>query len=98
MIDLRSLRPLDVATLAGSVERTHRAVVVDEGWRTGGLNAEVAASITEACFYQLDAPVARVAGREVPIPYAKHLEEASIPQVGDIVAAAAELVAATGGS
>jgi pyruvate dehydrogenase E1 component beta subunit len=97
VIDLRALRPLDVTTLASSVDRTHRAVVVDEGWRTGGLNAEVAASITESCFYQLDAPVARVAGREVPIPYAKHLEDAAIPQVDDIVAAAAELVVSTGG-
>jgi pyruvate/2-oxoglutarate/acetoin dehydrogenase E1 component len=92
VIDLRSLRPLDLETLAGSVAKTHRFVVVDEGWRTGGLNAEIAASLTEACFWTLDAPAARVAGREVPIPYAKHLEDASVPQVDDIVAAAVKLV------
>ncbi len=97
VVDLRSLRPLDIDTLAESVQRTHRAVVVDEGWRTGGLNAELAASITERCFWTLDAPVARVAGREVPIPYAKHLEDAAIPQVDDITEAAARLVAETGG-
>lgn len=92
VIDLRSLRPLDRTTLRNSVERTHRAVVVDEGWRSGGLSAEVSASITEECFYSLDAPVARVAGVEVPIPYPRHLEEAAIPQVNDIVRAAAGLM------
>ncbi|HSL73835.1 MAG TPA: alpha-ketoacid dehydrogenase subunit beta [Ilumatobacteraceae bacterium] len=97
VVDLRSLRPLDVDTLAESVGRTHRAVVVDEGWRTAGLNAELAASVTERCFWTLDAPVARVAGREVPVPYAKHLEDAAIPQVADIVRAAERLVAETGG-
>ncbi len=88
VVDLRSLRPLDVGTLAGSVERTHRAMVLDEGWRTCGLNAEVAAAVTEQCFWTLDAPVERVAAVEVPVPYARHLEQASIPQVGDVVAAA----------
>ena len=88
VIDLRSLRPLDSATIRASVRRTHRALVVDEGWRTMGLSAEVAADISEACFYDLDAPVGRVAGVEVPIPYAAHLEAASIPQVRDIVEAA----------
>ncbi len=88
VIDLRSLRPLDRATLQRSVERTHRALVVDEGWRSVGLSAEVASSITESCFYTLDAPVGRLAAAEVPIPYAKHLEDAAIPQVDDIVAAA----------
>ncbi len=87
VVDLRSLRPLDSATIASSVGRTHRAVVVDEGWRTGGLSAELAAQVAEHCFYELDAPVARVAAAEVPIPYAKQLEEAAIPQVGDIVKA-----------
>jgi len=88
VVDLRSLRPLDVPTLAGSVERTHRALVLDEGWRTGGLNAEVAAAVTEECFWTLDAPVARLAAVEVPVPYARHLEEAAIPQVDDVVVAA----------
>ena len=95
VIDLRSLRPLDLPTIAESVQRTHRALVVDEGWRTGGLNAELAASITERCFWTLDAPVGRVAGLEVPIPYAKHLETAAIPQVADIAAAATALVGAS---
>lgn len=88
VIDLRVLRPLDVATIASSVRKTHRAVIVDEGWRTGGLSAEIAATITEQVFYELDAPPARVCSVEVPIPYAKHLEEAALPQVSGIVAAA----------
>jgi pyruvate dehydrogenase E1 component beta subunit len=87
VVDLRVLRPLDDETILGSVARTHRAVLVDEGWRSGGIAAEVAARISERCFWDLDAPVARVAGAEVPIPYAKHLEEAAIPQVSDVVAA-----------
>ena len=88
VIDLRSLRPLDDATLTDSVATTGRAVVVDEGWRSVGLGAEVAARITETCFYHLDAPVARICGAEVPIPYPAHLEQAALPQVADIVAAA----------
>ncbi|HEX6568739.1 MAG TPA: alpha-ketoacid dehydrogenase subunit beta [Acidimicrobiales bacterium] len=91
VIDLRTLRPLDTATILESVGRTHRAVVVDEGWRTGSLSAEVSAQITENAFYDLDAPVARVCSAEVPMPYARHLEEAALPQVADIVAAAKEL-------
>jgi len=92
VIDLRSLRPIDAPTIFESVQRTHRALVVDEGWRTGGLSAEIAAAIAETCFWTLDAPVARLAAAEVPIPYAKHLESAAIPQVDDIVAAAHHLV------
>ena len=88
VIDLRTLRPLDTETILASVARTHRAVVVDEGWRSGSLSAEISARITEGVFYDLDAPVARVCTAEVPIPYAKHLEEAALPQVPDIVAAA----------
>lgn len=87
VIDLRVLRPLDTATLAASVRKTHRAVVVDEGWKSGSLAAEVMARIMENCFYDLDAPVARVCSAEVPMPYAKHLEEAALPQVSKIVAA-----------
>jgi pyruvate dehydrogenase E1 component beta subunit len=93
VVDLRSLRPLDDATVRGSVARTHRAVVVDEGWRTGGLAAEVAARIAEQAFYDLDAPVERVCGKEVPVPYPKHLEDAALPQPPDIVAAAERTVA-----
>ena len=92
VIDLRTLRPLDAATIVDSVTRTHRAVVVDEGWRTGGLSAEVSARICEDAFYDLDAPVGRVCSAEVPIPYARHLEEAALPQVGSIVAAVQDVL------
>jgi pyruvate dehydrogenase E1 component beta subunit len=88
VIDLRTLRPLDVAAVAASVARTHRAVVVDEAWRTGSLAAEVSARIAEDSFYDLDAPVERVCSAEVPMPYARQLEEAALPQPADIVAAA----------
>ncbi|HET9076083.1 MAG TPA: alpha-ketoacid dehydrogenase subunit beta [Acidimicrobiales bacterium] len=88
VVDLRSLRPLDDATFVASASRTHRALVVDEGWRTGSLAAEVAARIQEQAFYDLDAPVARVCSAEVPMPYAKHLEDAALPSVGRVVAAA----------
>ncbi|HUJ64560.1 MAG TPA: alpha-ketoacid dehydrogenase subunit beta [Acidimicrobiales bacterium] len=87
VIDLRSLRPLDTATFVSSVVRTHRAVVVDEAWCTGSLAAEVSSRITEAAFYDLDAPVGRVCSAEVPMPYAKHLEDAALPQASDVVAA-----------
>ncbi len=80
VIDLRTLRPLDDATVIASVRRTHRAVVVDEGWRSGSLAAEVSARIMEQSFYELDAPVARVCSAEVPMPYARHLELAALPQ------------------
>jgi pyruvate/2-oxoglutarate/acetoin dehydrogenase E1 component len=85
VIDLRSLRPLDMETVLASVKRTHRAVIVDEGWRTGSLAAEVSARIMEGAFYELDAPVARVCSAEVPMPYAKHLEDAALPQPEAIV-------------
>jgi pyruvate/2-oxoglutarate/acetoin dehydrogenase E1 component len=87
VIDLRSLRPLDTATILGSVARTHRAVVVDEGWKTGSLAGEIAALLVERAFWELDAPVERVCTAEVPIPYARHLEIAALPKVEDIVAA-----------
>ncbi len=92
VVDLRVLRPLDTAAIVASVTKTRRAVVVDEGWKSGGISAEISARITEGCFYELDAPVARVCTREVPIPYPKHLEDAALPQVTAIVAAARELV------
>ena len=92
VIDLRSLRPLDDATIMGSVARTRRALIVDEGWRSGGLSAEISARIVEQVFYDLDAPPARLCGVEVPIPYPKHLEDASVPQVESIQAAARALV------
>jgi pyruvate dehydrogenase E1 component beta subunit len=91
VIDLRTLRPLDDATVIGSVRRTHRAVIVDEGWRSGSLAAEISARIVEQAFYELDAPVARVCSAEVPIPYAQHLEQAAIPQPEQVVAAVREM-------
>jgi pyruvate dehydrogenase E1 component beta subunit len=92
VIDLRVLRPLDTETLITSVRRTHRAVVVDEGWRSGSLSAEVSARIMEGAFYDLDAAVARVCTAEVPIPYPKHLEDAALPQPETIAAAAREVM------
>jgi pyruvate/2-oxoglutarate/acetoin dehydrogenase E1 component len=88
VLDLRSLRPLDEPAILASVAKTHRAVIVDEGWRTGSLSAEVSARIMEGAFYDLDAPVQRVCTAEVPIPYPKHLEDAALPQPEAIVAAA----------
>lgn len=88
VLDLRTLRPLDTAALVATVSATHRAVIVDEGWRSGGINAEITTRLVENCFYDLDAPVARVCTEEVPIPYAKHLEHAAVPQPDRIVAAA----------
>jgi pyruvate dehydrogenase E1 component beta subunit len=79
VVDLRVLRPLDEDTILASVRRTHRAVVVDEGWRSGSLAAEVAARISEQAFFDLDAPVARVCTAEVPLPYAHQLEDAALP-------------------
>ena len=88
VIDLRVLRPLDAETIVESVSRTHRAVVVDEGWRSGGISAELTARIVEGAFWELDAPIGRVCTEEVPIPYAAHLEAAALPSVERIVAAA----------
>lgn len=96
VLDLRTLRPLDDAAILASVTRTHRAVVVDEGWRSGSLSAEVSARITEQAFFDLDAPVARVCSAEVPIPYAKHLELAALPSEAKIVAAAKMTVDTSG--
>jgi len=88
VIDLRSLRPLDDATIMTSVNKTRRAVIVDEGWRSGSLAAEICTRIVEQAFWSLDAPLGRVCSAEVPIPYARHLENAAIPQTPTIVAAA----------
>ncbi len=92
VVDLRSLRPLDTDTIIESVARTHRLVVVDEGWKSVGLSAEIVAIVTEGALWELDAPVRRVCGVEVPVPYAKHMEDASVPQVPGIVAAVHEVV------
>ncbi|RSM85191.1 alpha-ketoacid dehydrogenase subunit beta [Kibdelosporangium aridum] len=92
VIDLRTLRPLDDETIIGSVRRTHHAVIVDEGWRSGSISAEISARITENAFFDLDAPVERVCSAEVPIPYAKQLEDAALPQPEAIVEAAIRAV------
>ena len=92
VVDLRVLRPLDIASVIASVARTHRAVIVDEGWKSGSLSAEIAARLAEDALYELDAPIRRVCSREVPVPYAAHLEEAALPAVGEIVTAARSLV------
>ena len=88
VIDLRVLRPLDTETVLASVAKTRRAVIVDEGWRSGSLSAEISARIMEGAFWELDAPVGRVCSAEVPIPYPHHLEEAALPQPSAIIAAA----------
>jgi pyruvate dehydrogenase E1 component beta subunit len=94
VIDLRTLRPLDMNTVLASVRKTRRVVVVDEGWRSGSLSAEILARIAESAFYDLDAPVSRVCSTEVPIPYPKHLEDAALPQPAAIVDAVRALVPA----
>jgi pyruvate dehydrogenase E1 component beta subunit len=96
VIDLRSLRPLDSATVLTSVAKTHRAVIVDEGWRMCSFAAEVSAQIMEGGFYSLDAPVARVCSAEVPMPYAKHMEDAALPQAATIVHTVREMLGTDG--
>jgi pyruvate dehydrogenase E1 component beta subunit len=91
VIDLRSLRPFDTATVAASVKKTNRLVAVEEGWPFAGIGSELAAVMMEECFDWLDAPVKRVAGKDVPLPYAANLETLAVPQVEDIVAAAREV-------
>jgi pyruvate/2-oxoglutarate/acetoin dehydrogenase E1 component len=96
VIDLRVLRPLDMPAVVASVKKTHRAVIVDEGWKSGSLSAEISARLVEQAFYDLEAPIARVCSAEVPIPYPKHLEDAAVPQPARIVAAALEVMGAHG--
>lgn len=92
VIDLRVLRPLDIGTVLASVSKTRRCVIIDEGWKSGSLSAEIGMRIAEEAFFDLDAPLRRVCGREVPMPYAPHLEDAALPQPGEIAAAARGLV------
>jgi pyruvate dehydrogenase E1 component beta subunit len=96
VIDLRMLRPLDDETFLASVAKTHRAVIVDEGWRSVGIAAEISARIMEQALYELDAPVERLCGAEVPMPYARHLEQAALPQVDTIVTTVKRMVHANG--
>ena len=92
VIDLRSLRPLDDETIMASVSKTHRVLIVDEGWKSGSISAEIMARINEQAFYELDAPMQRVCSVEVPFPYARHLEQAALPQVDKIVTTAQKLM------
>jgi pyruvate dehydrogenase E1 component beta subunit len=91
IIDLRTLRPFDVETVVASVKKTNRIVAVEEGWPFAGIGSELAVIMMEECFDWLDAPVKRVAGKDVPLPYAANLERLAVPQVEDIVAAAREV-------
>jgi pyruvate/2-oxoglutarate/acetoin dehydrogenase E1 component len=92
VVDLRILRPLDTETILSSVRKTHRVIVVDEGWRSGSLSAEISARIQEQAFYELDAPVERICSAEVPMPYAAHLEQAALPQADTIVDTARQMI------
>jgi pyruvate dehydrogenase E1 component beta subunit len=92
VVDLRSLRPLDIQPVIDSFQRTNRAVVVEEGWRSYGVGAEVAARLYEEAFDYIDAPIRRVAQKEVPLPYNRELEQMALPQVEDIVAAVKDVV------
>jgi pyruvate/2-oxoglutarate/acetoin dehydrogenase E1 component len=98
VVDLRVLRPLDTATILASVAKTRRVVIVDEAWRSGSLAAEIGMRIAEEAFFELDAPLRRVCGAEVPMPYAAHLEDAALPQPQTIAAAARSLVRPDKGS
>jgi pyruvate dehydrogenase E1 component beta subunit len=92
VIDLRTLRPLDTQTLVASVQKTNRLVSVEEGWPYAGIGSELAAQMMELAFDHLDAPVLRVTGKDVPLPYAANLERLALPQVADIVAAVRSVV------
>jgi pyruvate dehydrogenase E1 component subunit beta len=92
VIDLRMLRPLDMATVIASVTRTRRVVIVDEGWKSGSISAEIAARLAEDALYELDAPIRRICSREVPVPYAAQMEEAALPRIDAIVAGARALM------
>jgi len=92
IVDLRTLNPLDIHTILASVKKTNRVIIVEEDWKTGGVGAEIASQIYENVFASLDAPIIRVAGKDTPMPYAKNLERAAIPQVEDIMQAAINLL------
>lgn len=92
VIDLRVLRPLDEKTFLASVAKTHRALIVEDAWRSVSISSEISSRIMENIFYELDAPVQRLCGVEVPIPYPLHLEEAAVPQKNDIVNAVKKMI------
>jgi pyruvate dehydrogenase E1 component beta subunit len=93
VIDMRVLRPLDIATVAASVRKTNRLVIVEESWRTMGLGAEIAAAVQEEAFDYLDAPIGRVGSIEVPMPYAKNLERLIIPGKDEVIATVKQTLA-----
>ncbi|MCK5257191.1 MAG: alpha-ketoacid dehydrogenase subunit beta [Deltaproteobacteria bacterium] len=92
IVDPRTLNPLDIHTILASVKKTNRVIIVEEDWKTGGVGAEIASQIYENVFASLDAPIIRVAGKDTPMPYAKNLERAAIPQFEDIMQAAINLL------
>jgi pyruvate/2-oxoglutarate/acetoin dehydrogenase E1 component len=92
IVDPRTLNPLDIHTIIASVKKTNRVIIVEEDWKTGGVGAEIATQIYENAFTSLDAPIIRVAGKDTPMPYAKNLERAAIPQTEDIIQAAINLL------
>ncbi len=92
IVDLRTLRPLDTRPIVASVQKTNRMVVVEEGWRSYGIGAEVASQVTELAFDYLDAPVRRVAQAEVPLPYNRRLEQMALPQVEDVIRAVRQVM------
>ena len=96
VVDLRTLRPLDTEMILDSVTKTHRAVIIDEGWRSGSISAEISARIMEGAFYELELPVERICSAEVPMPYAQHLEEAALPQASRIVETVSRMMGAHG--
>jgi pyruvate dehydrogenase E1 component beta subunit len=91
VVDLRTLRPLDMEPVLESFKKTNRAVIVEEGWKSFGVGSEIAARIYEQAFDYLDAPIVRVAQKEVPLPYNRTLEQAALPQVEDVIAAVKEV-------
>jgi pyruvate/2-oxoglutarate/acetoin dehydrogenase E1 component len=92
VVDLRVLRPLDNETIFNSVVKTHQVLIVEEGWRSGSISAEISSRIQENLFYDLDHPVERLCAAEVPMPYSKHMEEFAVPQPDTIAAAVRKLV------
>jgi pyruvate dehydrogenase E1 component beta subunit len=92
VVDLRSLRPLDMGPVLESFKKTNRAVVVEEGWKSFGVGAEISSRIYEEAFDYVDAPIRRVAQDEVPLPYNRTLEQAALPQVDDVLAAVKEVL------
>jgi pyruvate dehydrogenase E1 component beta subunit len=92
IVDLRTLRPLDMKPVLDSFRKTHRAVIVEEGWKSFGIGAEISSRIYEEAFDEIDAPIKRVAQKEVPLPYNRALEQSALPQVEDVIRAVKEVL------